>query len=166
MILAFMKRLMQLLVLFLLQVMLFNHISLLGYATPLIYVALLLYIPVNAHRVATLLWAFTLGALVDMFSNTPGLSSFALTFVAMCQPTLLQWHMPKEAVEDLCPSYKSMGTWTHLRYMTLLLFLHHAVYFLLESFSFFNLYDVLIALGISFVSSWLLIAAMELLRGK
>lgn len=166
MMLDLLKRFMQMLLLLALQVMLFNHISLMGYATPLVYVVMLLYMPLNANRIATLLWAFCLGFLVDLLSGTPGISAFSLIFVAMCQPALLQLHAPKEALEDLVPTYKSMGVWMHLRYMTILLFLHHIIYFLLESFSFFNFYDVAIAFGVSLAVSWVLIAVMELLRGK
>lgn len=166
MILDMLKRLAQLLLLLVLQIFLFNHIILLGYATPLIYVAFLLYVPLNANRVATLVWAFVLGTIVDMFSNTPGVSAFSLTFVAMMQPNLLNAYVPKESVEDMMPNYKTMGAWNHLRYMTIMLLVHHALYFVLESFSFFNLHDMAVAFGLSFASSWILIAVMELLRGK
>lgn len=164
MILDILKRLMQMILLLALQVLLFNHIVLLGYATPLVYVAFMLYVPLNANRVGTLVWAFVLGTLVDMFSNTPGVSAFSLTFVAMIQPNLLRLYTPKDAVEDMNPNYKTMGTWNHLRYMTILLLVHHVIYFVLESFSFFNLHDMLIAFGLSFVVSWILIAVIELLR--
>lgn len=166
MILDLLKRLLQMIVLLALQVFLFNHIVLMGYATPLVYVAFLLYVPLNANRIGTLVWAFVLGTIVDMFSNTPGVSAFSLTFAAMLQPNLLQAHTPKDALEDMTPNYKTMGTWNHLRYMAVLLFVHHILYFLLESFSFFNLHDMAIAFGISFVVSFILIAVMEMLRGK
>lgn len=166
MILDVLKRLLLMILLLALQVLLFNHIVLMGYATPLIYVAFLLYVPRNANRIGTLVWSFVLGTIIDMFSNTPGVSAFSLTFAAMLQPGLLKAYTPKEALEDMTPNYKSMGTWNHLRYMTVLLLIHHVVYFLLESFSFFNLHDMLIAFGLSFCVSWILIAVMELLRGK
>lgn len=166
MILDLLKRLLQMIVLLALQVFLFNHIVLMGYATPLVYVAFLLYVPLNANRIGTLVWAFVLGTIVDMFSNTPGVSAFSLTFAAMLQPNLLKAHTPKDALEDMTPNYKTMGTWNHLRYMAVLLFVHHILYFLLESFSFFNLHDMAIAFGISFVVSFILIAVMETLRGK
>lgn len=166
MILDLLKRLLQMLLLLILQVFLFNHVVMLGYATPLIYVAFLLYIPLNANRIGTMVWAFVLGTVIDMFSNTPGLSAFSLTLAAMLQPILLHAYAPKEALEDMSPNYKTMGSWNHLRYMTIMLLLHHVSYFLLQSFSFFNLRDMLIAFGISLVASWILIAVMELLRGK
>lgn len=158
------KRFWQIFLLLALQVLLMNHIHILGYGSPLVYVALLLYFPVNAHRVLTLLWAFTLGFLVDVFSNTPGLSAASMTFVAFLQPSWLRLLTPKDSAEDFMPSFRSMGIWNHLRYLTLLLMLHHVVYFLLESFSFYNLRDLGLAAGASFCLSWLSIVVLEMLR--
>lgn len=162
----FFIRLLQMLVLAALQVLLFNHIHFNGYGTPLVYVALLLYIPANANRIATLLWAFCMGMLMDTFANTPGISAAALTLAAMVQPGLLNASLPKEALEDLVPSYRSMGTWNHMRYLTILLLVHHLAYFALESFSFFNIRELGISAGTSLVATWLVIIIIETLRGK
>lgn len=162
----FFIRLLQMLVLAALQVLLFNHIHFNGYGTPLVYVALLLYIPANANRIATLLWAFCMGMLMDTFANTPGVSAAALTLAAMVQPGLLNASLPKEALEDLVPSYRSMGTWNHMRYLTILLLVHHLAYFALESFSFFNIRELGISAGTSLVATWLVIIIIETLRGK
>lgn len=154
------------LVLCALQVLVMNHIHFMGYGTPLVYVALLLYVPVNANRVLTLLWAFLAGFLVDMLSGTPGLSSASLTLTAMVQPVLLKAQTPKDALEDMKPNYGTMGVWNHIRYFTVLLLVHHVAYHLLEAFSFFNIQDLLISGGISFGLSWLIIALLELFRTK
>lgn len=164
MVIVFLKRLLQLSILLALQVFLMNHLHLGGYGAPCVYVALLLYIPVNAHRIATLVWAFVLGLLVDMFSNTPGLSAASMTFAAMWQPGLLHALVPRDSLEDMTPTYRTMGVMNHLRYLTLLLLLHHSVYFILESFSFFNWYDLLLSTGSSFVLSWGVIALLEMWR--
>lgn len=162
----FFIRLLQMLVLAALQVLLFNHIHFNGYGTPLVYVALLLYIPANANRIATLLWAFCMGTLMDTFANTPGISAAALTLAAMVQPGLLNASLPKEALEDLVPSYRSMGKWNHMRYLTILLLVHHLAYFALESFSFFNIRELGISAGTSLAATWLVITIIETLRGK
>lgn len=166
MILNFFIRLSQIIALGALQVLLFNHIHFQGYGVPLIYVALLLYIPANANKTATLVWSFLMGLLMDVFANTPGISAASLTLAALIQPTLLQASLPKDSLEDIVPNYHSMGTWNHLRYMTILLLIHHLTYFALESFSFFNLTALGISLGTSLLTSWTIIALMETLRGK
>lgn len=161
----FFIRLLQILALAVIQVLLFNHIHFMGYGLPLIYVAMLLYIPADANRNATMIWAFIMGMVMDMFANTAGLSSASLTLAALIQPVLLKASLPKDALEDMVPSYQTMGKWNHLRYLTILLLVHHLAYFCLESFSFFNLIELAIAAGTSFASSWLIIVLIETLRG-
>ena len=164
MIIEILKRIWQIFLLLVLQVFLMNHIHIMGYGSPLVCVALLLYFPVNANRVLTMLWAFLLGFLVDVFSSTPGLSAASMTLVAFLQPGWLRLWVPKDSPEDFLPDFRTMGTWNHLRYLTILLLLHHGVYYLLESFSFFNLTDLCMTAGISFGFSWLSIVVLELLR--
>lgn len=159
------KRSVQLILLFLLQVLLMNHIHIAGYGTPLVYVAFLIYLPYNFDRVATLVLAFLLGFMVDMFSNTPGMSCAAMTFVALIQPNVLNALIPKDSSENMVPNYFTMGRWNHLRYMSILLAVHHVTYYLLESFSFYNYTDLLQAVVISYALSWLVIAVTEFLRG-
>ena len=166
MILNFFIRLLQILALGILQVLLFNHVHFMGYGTPLVYPALLLYIPLNANRTGTLLWAFVLGTAMDMFANTAGISAASLVLAALIQPGLLNASLPKEYLEDMVPNYRTMGKWNHLRYLTVLLLIHHLAYFALEAFSFFNITDLGISAGASFATSWLIIVLMETLRGK
>ena len=160
------KRLLQFLLLLALQVFLFNHIHIMGYATPLVYVALLLYMPANENRITTLVWAFIMGYCVDLFSITPGMSAASLTLTAMLRNGLLSLMIPKDSLENMVPTYKTMGAWNHLHFMTILLLIHHFTYFVLESFSIFNLRDLCLMSGGSFVLSWIAIALMELLRGE
>ena len=150
MIIEILKRIWQIFLLLVLQVFLMNHIHIMGYGSPLVCVALL--------------WAFLLGFLVDVFSSTPGLSAASMTLVAFLQPGWLRLWVPKDSPEDFLPDFRTMGTWNHLRYLTILLLLHHGVYYLLESFSFFNLTDLCMTAGISFGFSWLSIVVLELLR--
>lgn len=166
MIIDFFIRLLQALLLGVLQVLLFNHIHFLGYGTPLVYVAILLYVSANANRVATLVCAFLLGLAMDVFSNTAGISAASLTLAAMVQPALLKASLPKDALEDMVPTYRTMGVWNHIRYISILLLIHHLTYFTLESFSVFNIIDLGYFAGASLVSSWVVILLMETLRGK
>jgi len=164
MILTFLIRLVQMLALVAVQVLVLNHIHLWGMGTPMISVLLLVYMRLGTKRVPTLLWGFCIGLLTDIFSNTPGVGAGAMTFVALLQPPLLQLMVPRDCVEDLLPSYTSMGVWNHIRYVLLLLLLYHLAYFTLESFSYFHLQQVAISMGISYVASAVIVLALESLR--
>ncbi|MDE5788430.1 MAG: rod shape-determining protein MreD [Bacteroidaceae bacterium] len=164
MILVFLKRLLQMAGLVALQVLVCNHIHFLGYATPMLYVLFVVWLPLNASRVGNLLWAFVLGLLIDIFSNTPGEAAASLTLTAFVQWPLLQLMAPKESTEDMVPSYQTMGRWNHVRYILLLTLVHHAAFYLLESFSFFHAREVLVAFGASVWLSFLLMLVLETLR--
>lgn len=164
MILVFLKRLLQMAGLVALQVLVCNHIHFLGYATPMLYVLFLVWLPLNASRVGNLLWAFVLGLLIDIFSNTPGEAAASLTLTAFVQWPLLRLMAPKESTEDMVPSCQTMGRWNHVRYILLLTLVHHVAFYLLESFSFFHAREVFVAFGASVLLSFLLMLVLETLR--
>lgn len=166
MIITFLIRLLQMLALVAMQVLVFNHIHLLGYATPLVYVAFLFYFPWHTSRVGILLWSFVLGMIVDFFTNTPGVTAGSMVFAAMVQPVLLNAMVPKDSIEEMVPTYKSMGRWNHVRHVMLVVFLQQAVFFLLESFSFFNPIELLLTFGGSYILTLILILALESFRGR
>lgn len=159
-------RLLQMLALAALQILVLNHIHLFGLATPMVSVAFLLYFPFDASRTGTLLWAFALGLIVDTFSNTPGMTASAMTFTAFLQPLLLDMMAPRDAADNMQPTYTTMGTWAHFRYIVFLVLVEHAVFFLLESFSFWHPLELLLSYVCSAALSILLIATLETLRGK
>ena len=164
MLITFLKRLLQMVGLVALQVLVCNHIHFLGYATPMLYVLFLVWLPLNANRTGNIIWAFLLGLVIDILSNTPGEAAGAMTLTALVQWPLLHASVPKDCLEDMVPSYKSMGRWNHIRYIFLLTLVHHAMFFLLESFSFFHLTSVLISFGASLALSFVLMLTLETLR--
>lgn len=166
MIVTFIIRLLQMLGLLALQVLVCNHIHLMSYATPMVYVVFLAYMPLDSHRIGNMCWAFVLGLLLDICSNTPGEAAAALTMASFIQWPLLRAMAPKDAVEDMTPNYHTMGRWNHIRYLIILTVVHHTVFFLLESFSFFNPLDLLITWGSSMALSLVLIFTMEIVRGR
>ena len=164
MIIVFLKRLLLMLVLVFLQVLVCNHIHLMGYATPMLYVLFLFSFPYNSSRIANMLWAFTMGLLVDSFSNTLGEAAASLTLTAFIQWPLLHTMAPKDCIEEMVPTYRTMGRWNHVRYIFLLTLIHHVVFYLMESFSFFHLTEMLTSLASSFTLSFVLLLTLDTLR--
>ena len=164
MILVLLKRLLQMLVLVVVQVMVCNRIHLMGYATPMLYVLFLVYFPLNSNRIGNMVWAFLMGLIIDAFSNTPGEATGALTLTAFVQWPLLQASAPKECLEDMVPSYKTMGRWNHIRYVFVLVLVHHTAFYVLESFSFFHFTELLITYGSSLLLTFVMILILETLR--
>lgn len=148
------------------QVLVFNHVHLLGYATPQVYVAFLLYFPLNYSRTAILVWAFVMGVAVDVFSNTPGVASGSLTLTALLQPVLLRHITPKDAIENMSPNFHTLGYRNYVRFFALLVIIHHVAAFLLESFSCHDIAYVAISCGCSIVLTTSIIWATEHLLNR
>lgn len=150
----------------LLQVFVFNHISLWGYAVPLLGIMVLFYIPLNAGRKSSMFMAFFTGLVLDAFSNTPGVAAGAMTATAFVQYPFLHSIAPKDVVEDSVPDMDMLGKGGYISYMAILMAVHHAVYFLLEAFTFFNASDLLLRFLGSYVLSMLIALSMEMLRSS
>lgn len=149
-----------------LQVLVLNHMSFWGMGTPMIGVLLLAYMPMNTSRSAAMLWAFAMGLATDVFSNTPGMGSAAMTLTAMLRPTLLNMQAPKDAPEDLLPTYRTMGVWNHVRYVLTLFLVHHATYFMLETFSVTHIALAGLHLLASLATTLLLAFTLEAIRNS
>ncbi|MBR1446633.1 MAG: rod shape-determining protein MreD [Alloprevotella sp.] len=148
-----------------LQAVVFNHVHFFGYATPMPYVYLLLILPSTTPRWAFLLIGFLLGLTCDLFTNTPGMAAAATTALAFVLPPMLRLFVPRDFDEDamLLPSVSTMEWWPFMRYALFAVLLHHALFFILESFTFFRPLSLLLDTLGSTLLTLLLIAIFEAL---
>ncbi len=159
------KRIFQILALTAAQVLICNQLHFFGYGTPMIYVLLLCYIPLDASRCATLGWAFACGSLIDILSGTPGISSASLLVAAMCQHPLLGALAPRDHADDILPTMRTMGAWRHFVFLFLLTVIHHTVYIGLEYMNYLSWRDMGISLGACIGMSMLLMWIVDSMRG-
>lgn len=131
----FLTRLIRLFLTLFFQVLVFNNIHLFGYITPLVIGYMVVCFHRNTSRTGMLLWGFTTGLLFDIFSNTAGMASAALTLAAMVQPTLLNMLAPRDAAEDFTPTFLSMGFSKYLTYVLMLMLVLHGAFYLLDAFT-------------------------------
>lgn len=82
----FLKRLLLFFGLLLAQVLVLNHVHLFGVAIPLLYVYFVLSFPRDYSRNGALVWSFLLGLFIDIFSNTPGVAAFSMTWSLSYSP--------------------------------------------------------------------------------
>jgi rod shape-determining protein MreD len=158
-------RLLLLFVVFVLaQVLVLNRIQLFHCATPLLYVYFIIMFPRGYPRWAILLWGFFMGITIDMFTNTPGVTSASLTLVAFIQPLLLELFLPRDAEENIKSSMKSLGVWNFTILSAILVLVHCMLFFALETFSFFNGFYWLQCAGASALLTFVLILVMDRLR--
>jgi len=154
------------LALFVVQVLILNHVHLFGVGTPLLYVYFAISFRRHFPKWLMLVSCFLLGLLIDVFSSTPGLAASVMTLVGFVQPYLLELIAPRDSADDLEASSKVMGLNKFATMSGLLTVLYCLVFFALEAFNFF---DVLLWLARSFVSAVLtmvLMMAIESVRSK
>lgn len=163
---VFFKRLGWFWLLVFIQVLVLNHIHLMGYAMPFLYVYLILILNINISRSVLLLWGFFLGLAVDIFSNTPGMNAAATTFLAFMRPSLLTLFAPRDCAEDMEPGIRSMGFWLFFRYVLVGVALHQTVLLSIESFSFFDLGFLILEILSSVILTTCCVMAIEGVRKK
>ena len=161
------KRLLLMFFFLILQILIFNHVQILGYATPMICVYFILLLPLGTARWEMLLWAFVMGLCQDIFSNTPGMNAASLTLVALIQPWVQKSVSTRDLDDDeesLPPSAKNMDWPPFIRYVSICVVIQQVLFYILESFSFFNIEDMGINIAGGSLMSVLIIIAIEGVR--
>lgn len=150
----------------LVQVLILNHVHLFGVATPLLYIYFVMLMRRNYPKWSIMLWAFALGLVIDIFSNTPGVAAASLTFYSALQPYLLQLFIPRDSADDLEPSIKTLGAAPFFYYTVISITLFVFVFFALEMFSFFNALFYLQCVGGSLLITLVLVLVIENVRSR
>ncbi len=159
----FFTRLFRLFILLLFQVLVFNHIHLLGYITPLVMGYMVVRMHRGTSRIAILVWGFVTGFLFDIFSNTAGMAAASCTLIAMIQPVLLEMQVPRDSAENLIPSFSTLGFWNYVFFVFLLMAALHSCFYLLDAFTLADLTLTLTSILGGSVLSTFIIVCIELL---
>jgi rod shape-determining protein MreD len=131
------------------QVFIFNNINLLGYINPFPYILFILLFPVNGNKSLLLLSSFTLGLLIDIFSNSGGIHATASLCLAFVRPSLFKFsfglsyeYQTVKIADKISPE--------RITFLLLAIFIHHFILFSLEFYRFSLIANIL---GRSFVAS-------------
>lgn len=150
-----------------LQVLVFNHIHITGYATPLPYVYFLLILPGNTPRWLYVALGFIMGLAIDLFTNTPGMAAASLCACGLLAPLPLKAFKPSDKeLSEMRPSSRSMKWGGFLRYAASMTFIQCTLFFVIEAFSFSSWQPLLINIGGSSVLTMLFIYGLERLRSR
>ena len=144
-----------------LQVLILNNIHLFRIATPLLYLYVIVKIPTNITRSPAIILSFILGIVMDIFSNTLGMHAAACVLAGMFRDPIMYSFSEKELLENVTPSYQTLGVGSFMRYVFVLVSLHHLALFSIESISLFNPVLLFIRIGASVILTSLLIFIVE-----
>ncbi len=130
-------------VLVLLQVLVFNNISLFGYINPMPYVLWLLLFPLKKDKILYLLGAFFIGLTIDFFSNSGGIQAMASVFIAYTRLSVLKLLYQKKEVDFSSFTVRTMPTLKLIYYTIILVLTHHFIVFCFEFFDFSRIGSIL-----------------------
>ena len=128
----------------LLQVLILNNVHIAGYATPFLYIYFILKFASGTSRNELMLWAFFFGLTIDIFADTPGMNAAATVLLAFLRPSLLRLFTPRDNLDSIIPSFKSMGITPFLKYTTAIVFVHSLALLSIEFFSFTSIWLLLL----------------------
>mgnify|MGYP006966019826 CR=1 FL=1 len=118
------------LILALLQIFLFDNLSISIYLCPLVYIGL----PIDAPPVAVLFLALSMSVAMDWAMGAAGINTVATLPVAMMRRSLLESVCGKEGIrEGGIPSSIRLGRGGFLRYLAAMVVVHHFLFFMLEA---------------------------------
>lgn len=130
-------------VLILAQIAIFNNINFLGYINPYPYILFILLFPIGDNRALLIFLSFILGLTLDMFLNSGGMHAAACLIIAYFRPWILR-SIFGVAYEYNAVKVSNTTSGERFLYVGILVFIHHFVLFLLESF---NVSDILYILN-------------------
>lgn len=148
------------------QVLALNNIQFLGFINPYIYILFILLLPVRLPRGILLLLAFGLGLTIDAFSNTMGMHAFATVLVAFFRNGVIKLFTSIEEGNNPTPSFYTFGVGAYVKYVVVMVLLHHSALFILESFSFNHLWIVTFKILLSSLVTTLLILGIRSFNKK
>jgi rod shape-determining protein MreD len=121
---------------------------------------------VRTPRWFGLLLAFGLGLTIDMFSNTGGMHTFATVLVAFLRNGTIKLFTAIEEGNNPTPSFYTFGVSAYVKYVVLMVFVHHTALFILEAFSLSHFWIMLAKILLSSLVTILLILGIQSLNKK
>lgn len=144
------------------QAIVFNNICLFSVAVPFVFIYVITRLPMTLSVNWVLTISFTLGLVVDIFSNTQGMNALACTLLAMSRRTILHLYFPRE--DELTipePSIRSLGFDVYCRYLFSMVLFYCAAIFIIEAFSLFEPLRLVLRIVCSTILTFLLILGLD-----
>lgn len=146
----------------LVQVILFNKLTLFDIARPYPYLIVILYLPIRMPRWQGLLSAFTIGFVIDIFNYTHGIHASAMLLMYFLRDFYLHTILGvTEEDADGEPHMNTLGTSTFMLYLLGMVFIHHLTIAVLDELDFVKTLLILIR---TFVNSFFTILVLLIIE--
>ena len=127
-----------------LQVLLFDQLQLLGVCHPYIYILCLLMMPITLPHSADMFVGAAAGLIMDVFCNSMGVHTAACILIMFVRPYLIGALVNDKDRLNEQISLRALGMEALLRYVVIMVVIHHLTVFLLAAWSWAHIGFVLI----------------------
>lgn len=147
---------------FLVQVLIFNRIALFHVAIPIVFIYFIIRLPINLKLPYVFTFAFLLGLLIDIFSDTPGVNALACTLIAAIRKPIYYAYMAKDDITTrLTPGISTMGILDYSKYLLTFVVIYCLLAFSIEYFSFADVKGVVILTAASAAITFVILLATD-----
>jgi len=151
-------------VLLLVQTLILDQICVSVYVNAFVYILFIMMLPIATNKYLVLLLGMAMGLCVDLFGSTLGLHASAGLLVAFVRSFALDIYSPHDGYEaNKQLNVYNYGYYWFLRYSITIIIIHHLWIFFLERLSFANILFTLAKVGVSSMTSLVVILLFHLL---
>ena len=147
-----------------LQVLLFNQLQLWGACHPYIYILCLLMMPITLPHSVDMIIGAAVGLVMDVFCNSLGVHTAVCILLMYVRPYLIGVLVNDKDRLNEQISLRAIGMEALLKYVVILVVLHHLTVFLLAAWSWAHISFVLLETLVSSVITILLVLGYNTLR--
>ena len=131
------------LLIFVIQALIVNNVSMWGYVTPMFYIMFVLSLPFQTPKWLVVFSGFLLGVCMDMFSGVAGMHAASLALIAFIRPLVMQL-IPHSIIEEhMRPILQDMHFWWFSGYTFIMAFIHQFCLFFLDALSFGHFFHLI-----------------------
>jgi rod shape-determining protein MreD len=128
----------------LLQVFLFNQLQLWGACHPYIYILCLLMMPITLPHSADMIIGAVVGLIMDIFCNSLGVHTASCILLMFIRPYLIGGLVSDKDRLNEQISLRTLGMEAMVKYVIILVLIHHLMVFLLAAWSWHHIGFVLL----------------------
>lgn len=144
------------------QAVVFNNLILFNSAVALVFLFMIVEMPATVPVNAMMIVCFLLGLTVDIFQDTPGLNAMACTIISFIRRPILHLYVLRdEDITDRRISIRTLGTGAYLKYMLTMVLIYCTIYFIIESFSYFDIQRLGLRILLSSLFTFVVIYAID-----
>lgn len=146
------------------QVLILDHVSVSVYVNAFVYILFIMMLPFETNKYAVLFFGMLMGLCVDLFGSTFGLHATGALLISFLRPFVLNIYSPHDGyVANKQLNVHNYGYLWFLKYAMTMIIIHHLWIFILESMNFANILFTLAKVGVSSLTSLVVILLFHLL---